>query len=111
MIYKEEFMEIFDVAIIGLGAAGATLSMLLDKKLKVIAIDKKTTQEDSFKKPCGGLLSPDAQNAMAKLNLNLPKEVLVDPQIFYVKTIDTSMRITKNYPRFYLNIDRHKFDC
>ena len=32
----------FDIAIIGLGPAGATLARLLDSKFSVIAFDKKT---------------------------------------------------------------------
>lgn len=39
-------------------------------------------------KPCGGLLSEDAQRSLARYDITLPKDVLVDPQIFAVKTID-----------------------
>ena len=39
-------------------------------------------------KPCGGLISGDAQKALASFDMTLPKDVLVDPQIFAVKTID-----------------------
>ena len=96
----------YDVAIIGLGPAGATLARLLNPSLRVIAIDKK----GSFRKPCGGLLATDAQKALSKLNLTLPKDVLVDPQIFAVKTIDTNQNLLRYYQRFYVNLDRHKFD-
>ena len=97
----------YDIAIIGLGPAGATLARLLDKKYKVIAIDKKTGKAG---KCCGGLLSPDAQKILAQFNICLPKEVLVDPQIFSVKTIDFDNFIVKYYQRFYLNMDRTRFD-
>jgi len=97
----------YDIAIIGLGPAGATLARLLDKKYKVIAIDKKN---DISGKCCGGLLSPDAQKILAQFNICLPKDVLVDPQIFSVKTIDIDNQIIKYYQRFYLNMDRKKFD-
>lgn len=103
-------MEKFDIAIIGLGPAGSTLARLLKPSLKVAAIDKKTTQENSFCKPCGGLLAPDAQKALALFDLTLPKEVLVNPQIFAVRTIDSSQNLIRHYQRFYLNLDRHKFD-
>ncbi|ACC97843.1 Dehydrogenase family protein [Elusimicrobium minutum Pei191] len=103
-------MKHFDIAIIGLGPAGATLARLLDGKFfRVAAIDKKGA-DSSFQKPCGGLLAPDAQKELAKFNLTLPKDILVDPQIFSVKTIDLKNRITKHYQRMYLNIDRSKFD-
>ena len=100
----------YDIAIIGLGPAGATLARLLSPRYKIIAIDKKTFGNDGFQKPCGGLISSDAQKALASFNLTLPKDVLVDPQIFAVKTIDLKNRLIRHYQRFYINLDRHKFD-
>lgn len=101
----------YDIAIIGLGPAGATLARLLDKGLAVIAIDKKNdTAQQGFQKPCGGLLAVDAQKALARFNLTLPLSALVDPQIFSVRTIDLQSRIVRYYQRFYINLDRHKFD-
>jgi flavin-dependent dehydrogenase len=97
----------FDIAIIGLGPAGATFARLLDKKYTVIAIDRKNYKTG---KCCGGLLSPDAQKILAQLDICLPKDILVDPQIFSVKTIDLNNHIEKYYQRFYLNMDRAKFD-
>ena len=79
---------IYDVAVVGLGPAGSTLARLLSPKLKVIGIDKKSNQEESgFTKCCGGLLSDDAQRSMARLGLVLPKDVLVNPQIFSVERL------------------------
>ena len=101
----------YDVAIIGLGPAGATLVRLLTSDFKVIAIDKKCADvPGGFSKPCGGLLALDAQKALSKFNLTLPKEVLVDPQIFAVKTIDLKQNLLRHYQRFYINLDRSKFD-
>lgn len=97
----------YDIAIIGLGPAGATLARLLDKKYKVLALDNKNEQRS---KCCGGLLSPDAQKILASFDLCLPKDVLVNPQIFSVRTIDLNNNIEKDYQRFYLNMDRGKFD-
>lgn len=103
---------IYDVAVIGLGPAGATLCRTLDKNLKVIAFDKKSDncREEGFKKPCGGLLAPDAQKSLSRFNLTLPLDVLVGPQIFSVRTIDLGANISKHYQRHYINLDRHKFD-
>lgn len=100
----------YDVAIIGLGPAGATLARLLDKSLSVVAFDKKSEGAEGFKKPCGGLLAPDAQKSLAKFNLTLPLEVMVNPQIFAVRTLDVNSKLTRHYQRFYMNLDRHKFD-
>ncbi|HHV09947.1 MAG TPA: FAD-binding protein [Clostridiales bacterium] len=100
----------YDVIIVGLGPAGATLARLLDKKYSVAVIDKKGSGEEGFRKPCGGLLAMDAQKALSRFGLTLPKEVLVDPQIFAVRTIDLDAGATQHYQRFYINLDRQKFD-
>ncbi len=103
-------MDKYDIAIIGGGPAGATLARLLDKSFRVILIDGKSDSSESFKKPCGGLLSPDAQKAFAEFDLTLPKSILVSPQIFSVCTIDLKTNCERHYQRFYMNLDRHKFD-
>jgi flavin-dependent dehydrogenase len=100
----------YDIVIIGAGPAGATLARLLNKEYSVAVIDKKRSAEKGFRKPCGGLLATDAQEALSRFGLTLPKEVLVDPQIFAVRTIDMDSGITRHYQRFYINLDRHKFD-
>ena len=97
----------YDIAIIGLGPAGATLSRLLNKKYKIIAIDRKNPKTV---KCCGGLLSPDAQKILARFDICLPKDILSDPQIFSVKTMDFDNRIERFYQRFYMNMNRAKFD-
>ncbi len=99
----------YDIIIVGTGPAGAVLAASLDKKFSVLTIDRKR-KSGGFSKPCGGLLAPDAQKALAQLGLNLPKNVLVDPQIFSVRTIDMDNRLIKSYQRMYINLDRHKFD-
>jgi flavin-dependent dehydrogenase len=83
------------------------LARLLSNTYKVLAIDRKTSK---VSKCCGGLLSPDAQKILAKFDLCLPKDVLVDPQIFSVKTLDIDNNIEKFYQRFYVNMERAKFD-
>ena len=98
---------VFDAAIIGLGPAGATCARLLSKCLHVFVLDGAIQKGT---KPCGGLLAPDAQKALAILGLTLPKEVLVSPQIFSVKTIDMNKKGIRYYPRSYINLDRHRFD-
>lgn len=104
-------MQHFDVAIIGLGPAGAALARQLAGNLSVIALDKKQQQGNrGFKKPCGGLLAPDAQRAFIRAGITLPVQVMADPQIFSVRTVDVQSGLTRNYQRSYLNIDRHAFD-
>lgn len=100
----------FDIAVIGLGPAGSIFASLASKHFSVAAIDLKDDFYNGFSKPCGGLLAPDAQKALAKFDITLPKDILVNPQIFSVKTIDLDHNNTRYYQRFYVNIDRHKFD-
>lgn len=103
-------LNCFDVAIIGAGPAGAVFASQLAHKrpdLKILLVDG---QGEDNKKVCGGLLAPDAQGMFARLGLTLPKNVLADPQIFDVETIDLVTGIVRNYQRHYLNMDRYKFD-
>ena len=98
-------MEKFDVVIVGGGPAGSTLARLLKPKIRVALIDGMKEG-----KPCGGLLAPDAQKSLAKFDLMLPKETLVDPQIFSVRTMDLETKQQRWYQRMYMNVDRFRFD-
>lgn len=105
---KQYATEKCDIMIIGAGPAGSTFARLIDsEKYKVVLVDGQT---DKNSKPCGGLLAPDAQKILAEFDLSLPKDVLVDPQIFSVKTIDAQTGKIRYYPRFYMNMDRLSFD-
>lgn len=99
----------YDIIIVGLGPSGSVLASSLDERFSVLCIDRKK-KSGGFMKPCGGLLAPDAQKVLAQLGLNLPKNVLVDPQIFSVRTIDMDNKLIRSYQRMYINLDRHKFD-
>ena len=88
-------MEHFDVAIIGLGPAGSALARKLAGKMQVIALDKKhQCGTEGFSKPCGGLLAPDAQRSFIRDGLTLPVDVIANPQIFSVKTVDVAASLT-----------------
>ena len=100
----------YDVVIIGAGPAGSTLARMLDKKYKVLLIDQRDSASDVREKPCGGLLAPDAQGMLAQLGLGIPRDILVGPQVFGVKTIDFDNSLERYYQRHYLNISRDKFD-
>lgn len=78
----------YDIVIVGAGPAGSTLARLIGDKYKVLLIDKQDLLNQNPKnfinKCCGGLLAPDAQKIIAKLGLGIPKDILVDPQLFAV---------------------------
>lgn len=105
----------YDIAIVGAGPAGATLARLVGYRYKVLLLDKRQLTGDtsgSFirAKCCGGLLAPDAQKMLSVLGLGLPQDVLTGPQLFAVRTIDLQTSVERHYQRFYINIDRGKFD-
>ncbi len=97
-------MRKFDFIIIGGGPAGAVFAKNIDEKYSSCIIYLNT------QKPCGGLLSEDAQKYFADRNIALPQEVVADSQISCVDTIDIHQNLLRKYRRYYLNVDRLKFD-
>ena len=77
------------------------------EKYKILLLDGGTGRE----KVCGGLLSPDAQDVLARYDICLPKDILASPQLFSVRTVDLSDGLTRYYRRNYMNINRQKFDA
>lgn len=104
----------YDIAVIGAGPAGSDLARMIGKKYKVLLIDKRQLaalpENSSVIKCCGGLLAPDAQKITARLGLALPQGVITGPQIFAVRTLDFDNGLERFYQRFYINLDREKFD-
>ena len=102
----------YDIAIIGAGPSGSTLARLLAGRYKILLVEKRDLLrlEGPHEKCCGGLISEAAQKTLARMHLAVPKEVLVGPQIFTVRTIDTFTKKDNYYPKHYINIDRDKFD-
>ncbi|KJS13308.1 MAG: hypothetical protein VR67_04810 [Peptococcaceae bacterium BRH_c8a] len=91
------------------------MARLISSKLRVLLIDKRRPTDTNKKeyqksKCCGGLLAPDAQKMIAMLGLGLPGDIMVGPQLFTVRTIDLQNSLERYYQRFYINIDRRKFD-
>ena len=104
----------YDLAVIGAGPAGATLARLLADYYKILLVDRRqltvAAESNSSRKCCGGLLAPDAQGMLSKMGMGLPKSVLMDPQLFVVRAIDVQQKTERYYQRYYINIDRLKFD-
>lgn len=104
----------YDIVIVGAGPAGANLARLIGEKYRILLLDKRDLASEyplnAMRKCCGGLLAPDAQKMIAKLGLGIPKDVLVNPQLFAVRTIDLKNQLEQYYQRFYYNMDRERFD-
>ncbi len=102
----------YDVVIIGAGPAGATLARVIGNKYRVLLVDKRYGKSDDghTAKCCGGLLAPDAQKLLARMGSALPREVIIGPQIFVVRSLDLKAGLERYYQRFYINIERSLFD-
>lgn len=107
----------YDLTIVGAGPAGATLARLLGKDKKILLLDRRQFDRPlelgtkcGLEKCCGGLIAPDAQQMLARMGLGVPRQVLVGPQLFSVRTIDVQNQLERYYQRHYINIDREKFD-
>ncbi len=102
----------YDLIIVGAGPAGATLARLAAPGLRVLVLEAREPEKARPvpDKCCGGLLAPDAQQALAELGLGLPKDILVGPQLFAVRTIDLDNGLERCYQRHYINMDRGAFD-
>ncbi len=101
----------YDIVIVGAGPAGATLARLLPECYRVLILDKKPIHQAGWKmKCCGGLLSEAAQKVMAEMNLNLPTELLIEPQTFVLRVMDLNYPVERNYQKHYYNMDRGSFE-
>ncbi|NMB77432.1 MAG: FAD-binding protein [Myxococcales bacterium] len=102
----------FDIAIIGAGPAGSTVSRLLGRDRRILLLERRAMQSEQTRqdKCCGGLLAPDAQQALATLRLGIPRQVLCGPQLFAVCALDLDSGQERFYQRFYINTDRLEFD-
>lgn len=99
--------EIWDYIVIGAGPAGSVFCAKAAASLRILRLDGSFRGE----KPCGGLLAPQAAEAIASLGWTMPTKVLADPQVFAVRTIDLQAEIVQSYPRSYLNMRRPAFDA
>ncbi len=103
----------YDIVIIGCGPAGAHCASQLAKNsnLNVCLIDKRSMLLTSnHRKSCGGLISSHAQQAFSAMNIQIPTHIKVDPQFHTVKTYDFDAKLSRNYRREYINVDRSKFE-
>ena len=103
----------YDIIIVGAGPAGATLARLLPQSYRTLILDKKPLGSQFTKKEmkcCGGLLSESAQKVMAEMGLNMPTDILIEPQTFALKVMDLGYPTERSYQKHYFNMDRAKFE-
>ncbi len=99
----------YDIAIIG-----ATLARLLGEKYRVLLLERRTLDTPPVpEKPgkcCGGLLSANAQRALADMGLAAPSAIMTREQPQQVYLIDADNGITGTHPRSYINCHRELLD-
>ncbi len=100
--------KIYDVLIVGAGAAGCATATSLPEGTQTLLIDRGMPGRGRC---CGGLLAPDAQAALARLRLALPGHVRVHPEPRHVHVRDLDSGLRQTYRRSYSNIDRARFDA
>jgi flavin-dependent dehydrogenase len=103
----------YDTVIIGAGPAGSALARFLPRGQRALLLDRRRLEKEStgrYRKVCGGLLAPDAQQEICRQGLSLPENILTGPQLFGVRTMDLSTDRERYYQRFYFNMDREAFD-
>ncbi|MDR0361804.1 MAG: FAD-dependent monooxygenase [Planctomycetota bacterium] len=108
-------MAVFDVIIVGAGPAGSTLARLLGGQRSVLLLEARNILDappsgTSREKCCGGLLAPDAQAMLRRLDLQLSNAALDSRQPLAVRALDLATGQSRLYPREYVNMDRPAFE-
>ena len=97
----------YDVLIVGAGAAGCAAAISLPEGVSALLVD---SGEPGRARCCGGLLAPDAQDALGRMGLVPPAPVRLAPEPRAVHVVDLDSGAEQTYPRRYLNVDRARFD-
>jgi len=105
----------YDLVIIGGGPAGATLARLASDLGRVLVIEKRPATADPHSphwlKPCGGMLVPEGVEALSRMGLSIPQEVLVRPQPLRVRLVDFGSGRQRYYSNIMCrNVDRGRLD-
>jgi len=97
-----------DVLIVGAGAAGCAAALSLPQGIRAIIAERR---RNAAGRCCGGLLAPDAQRALVRLELTIPEAATVLPSPRTVNVHDVDAGLHQNYRRNYVNVDRARFDA
>ncbi len=98
----------YEAIIVGAGAAGCAAALSLPAGTRALLVDRA---RPGSARCCGGLLTSDAQAALASLGLKLPHDVCVQPEPRLVRVHDLDSGREQSYRRNYVNVDRSRFDA
>jgi len=100
--------NIYDVLVVGAGAAGCACATRLARGVRALLVDRG---DPTRGRCCGGLIAHDAKAAIAALGVRLPEGVRVKPEPRSVHALDLESGIEQHYRRCYWNVDRARFDA
>jgi geranylgeranyl reductase len=100
--------DCYDVIIVGGGPAGCAAALSLPPGTKGLLVDRARVDSERC---CGGLLTSDARDALASLNLRIPDDVRTRPEPMSVHAHDLDSDREQSYRRVYLNLERARFDA
>lgn len=100
----------FDIVVIGAGVSGSAFCRFIDKKYKILLVDRRNITQKTTAKTCGGLLSERGQKAMLSLGLELPSSCLAKEQVFGIRAIDFDSNKERFYQKRYFNFKKEEFD-
>ena len=70
----------YDIIVIGAGPAGSVFAYLCPEDKKTLLVNGSKQRYLGKGKPCGGLVSTDAQSFLEKHNMKIPEDIYVTPQ-------------------------------
>ncbi len=96
----------YDIIVVGAGPASSMFCRYIDDRYSVLRLDGSFGRE----KPCGGLLAPQSVSFLRETGLSVPEDVIREPAVKRIRTMDLVTGRERNYPRNYVNVDRRAFD-
>lgn len=105
-------MREFEVVVVGASLAGSSFLRSMRSSLKnVLVVDKADVSVGSDKhKPCSGLVSVPAQQALAELGLQIPDNIYITPKQMQVKVYDAGTNRVKVERDIVYNVNRARFE-